>query len=236
MRLSIVVPVYNEVDNVSLIISEFGKIQKNRRDVEIILIDGCSNDGTQDKLSRELKKRKSKIKLLTTKRRNGYGADIITGLKKATGDILSWTHADIQTDPKDVIKAFDLYKKNAKDKIFVKGKRKNRKLLETFFTFGMQMVSFFVLREYIDDINAQPKMFSREFYETYLKKGAPNDFSLDLYALYQAKRNGYKILEIPVVFAKRLYGEAKGGGSWKTRIKLIKRTFRYIFELEKKIK
>ena len=71
----------------------------------------------------------------------------------------------------------------------------------------------------------------------HLKKDYPLDFSLDLYALYQAKANGYEIKTLPVYFKKRLYGEAKGGGGgWKSRMQLIKRTFKYIFKLKAQLK
>jgi len=236
MKLSIVIPCYNEAENLPMIFSRLKDIIKERKDIEIVLVNNGSVDNSAKVLQKELKDVDNNIfKTTLVKVNQGYGYGILAGLKIATADVLSWTHADMQTDPADVLKAFELYKENAKDKIFIKGKRKNRSLIESFFTFGMQIISFLVLHEYIDDINAQPKMFSRKFYNTYLKKGAPNDFSLDLYTLYQAKKNDYKILEIPVIFAKRLHGEAKGGGSWKTRIKLIKRTLKYIFELRKKI-
>ena len=151
--------------------------------------------------------------------------------------MLSWTHADLQTDPYDVIKAFDLYLNTKEDRIFIKGERKNRRFIESFLTFGMQIVVWFVLGRYLSDINAQPKMFSRQFYDKYLKEDYPLDFSLDLYALYQAKVNGYKIKTLPVIFAKRLYGEAKGGGGgWRSRMQLIKRTFGYIFKLKAQLK
>ena len=84
-------------------------------------------------------------------------------------------------------------------------------------------------------VNAQPKLFSRKFYDKHLVKGAPLDFSLDLYLLYWARKFG-RIIEIPVYFEKRIYGEAKGGGSFKTRMKLVKRTFAYIFELKGALK
>ena len=66
----------------------------------------------------------------------------------------------------------------------------------------------------------------------YFQKQAPHDFSLDLFLLYQAKKYGYGIKEIPVYFKKRLHGEAKGGGSWQTRSLLIKRTLRYIIKFK----
>ena len=77
-------------------------------------------------------------------------------------------------------------------------------------------------------------MFSKFFYKNYLKQNAPLDFSLDLYVLYQAKKRRIPILEVPVEFNPRFYGEAKGGGgSWKMKIKLIKRTYSYVFDLKK---
>ncbi|MDG1436740.1 MAG: hypothetical protein P8P83_03015 [Rickettsiaceae bacterium] len=150
--------------------------------------------------------------------------------------MLAWTHADMQTDPADVIKALDLYNDSKDDLLIIKGRRKNRKLVESFFTFGMQIVVFLLLKTYLNDINAQLKLFSRKFYEKYIQNKAPKDFSLDLYLLYQAKINKYKILEIPVYFKDRIHGEAKGGGSFKTRVKLIVRTFKYIFKTRKEIK
>ena len=97
----------------------------------------------------------------------------------------------------------------------------------------MQYYASLILGVALNDINAQPKLFSREFYNNYILGQAPHDFSLDLYALYCAQKNDYTILTIPVVFSDRIYGEAKGGGSLKTKYKLIKRTFAYIHELAK---
>ena len=116
----------------------------------------------------------------------------------------------MQTDPKDVITAYEYYLKAIKQgekgaqgqKIFVKGKRKNRRLLEAFFTFGMQIVTWLVLKKYLSDINAQPKLFSREFYQKFLSKDYPSDFSLDLFALYRAKTNGFKLLRFLYISKK----------------------------------
>ena len=85
----------------------------------------------------------------------------------------------------------------------------------------------------LSDINGQPKMFHRSFLEKITN--APDDFSLDLYFLYQARVNGYEILEEPVHYGKRLHGEAKGGGSLIGKWKLIKRTWTYMNELKKKL-
>ena len=234
MKLSIVIPCYNEASNIPLILSRLKKMVKHRDDIEVILVNNGSTDNSEEVFKKGLlKTNKNIFKKVLVQKNQGYGYGILSGLKNARGDVMSWTHADMQTDPVDVLDAFDLYKKNQDKLVFIKGKRKNRVLLETFFTFGMQIVTFFILKAYLKDINAQPKLFSRDFYNKYLKNNAPHDFSLDLHAMYQAKKHGYKILSIPVYFSKRLHGEAKGGGgSWKNRIKLIKRTFKYILDLK----
>ena len=85
----------------------------------------------------------------------------------------------------------------------------------------------------LTDINAQPKMFHRSFVEKLTN--APNDFSLDLYILFQARNNGYEILEYPVHFGNRIYGESKGGGTLRGKWELIKRTLVYMNKLKEKL-
>lgn len=233
MKLSIIIPCYNEEKNIPFIYNTLNNVIDEN--IEIILVNNGSTDNSQ-KIMESLCSNNSAFKICHVKKNQGYGYGIIQGLEIATGSILAWTHADLQTDPIDIITAYNKYFHSSFiDNFIVKGKRRNRRISEAFFTFGMQIVAFFYLGVYIDDINAQPKIFTRNFYEKYIKNKAPYDFSLDLFLLYTAKKNNYSIKTVPVIFKKRLYGEAKGGGSLKTRIKLIKRTFSYIRQLSKSI-
>ena len=93
----------------------------------------------------------------------------------------------------------------------------------------MQVYCTIILKTKLNDINAQPKLFSRKFYENNFKN-APLDFSLDLFLL--TKTN--KIKTVDVFFHKRKYGKAKGGGTMKGKWKLIKRTISYINILSRK--
>ena len=236
-KLSVVIPCFNESKNVLIVLEKFQLAIKDiDYPVEIIIVDGSSTDNTPQVLQKAYKDLDQNIfKLILLNRRQGYGHDIMHALSQASGDILSWTHADMQTDPADIFTAYARYAAagNA-DPVFIKGKRKNRRFVEFIFTFSMQIVVFLVLGCMLDDINAQPKLFSRSFYNDYLQYNAPDDFSLDLYALYMAKKNAYTILTIPVYFAKRQHGEAKGGGGgWRNRMKLCIRTFKYIFKLRR---
>lgn len=235
MKLSIVIPCYNEAGNIPLIVQRLQAIVGDRRDVEVLLVDNGSTDDSAQVFLREVP-RESCISVVTMPRNLGYGHGILEGLRQASGDVLGWTHADMQTDPLDVLTAFDLYQERQTEKVMIKGRRQNRRLLEAFFTFGMQVIASAALGVWLSDVNAQPKLFSREFYSRFIASDSPTDFSLDLYLLYQARVNGYQVVEVPVVFAKRVHGEAKGGGSWRTRIKLIRRTLAYVFELRRTIR
>ena len=231
IKYSIVIPCFNEQNNLELLLKSLTKIH-DKKSLEIIIVNNGSTDNSQ-KLLTDLKEKIkiNNLKIVSLKENIGYGHGIMSGLKVCSGDFLGWTHADLQTDVFDVLKGFDLIKNSSKN-IIVKGKRLKRGVIDNIFTFLMGAVCTIVLKTTFYDINGQPKIFSRVFYEK-IKDKAPNDFSLDLYLLYNAKKMHYDIVDFPVLFKKRLYGEAKGGGSIKTKLKLSIRTFAYILDIKK---
>lgn len=237
MKLSIIIPCYNEAGNLPLIFTRLRAMLHDVPEVEVILVNNGSKDDSASVFAAELAKHPdARFKLVAVPVNQGYGHGILQGLAASTGEVLAWTHADMQTDPQDVLTAYDLYKSQGQAALVVKGKRKNRALPERFFTFAMQAVAWLALGVMLDDINAQPKLFSRDFYDQYVKNAAPADFSLDLFLLYTARKQNHTILTVPVFFAPRQHGEAKGGGSWPTKVKLMRRTFAYIFELRHQLK
>lgn len=233
--LSIVVPCYNEAGNIPLIMAKFEELLAKQPQTEILLVNNGSKDNSKDVFEKELARvNDPRYKVVNVEVNQGYGFGILSGLKHATADVMAWTHADMQTDPLDILEAYKVYKANPK-LLLVKGKRLGRPLLDAFFTYGMQVLAGRLLGQPLDDINAQPKLFGREFYLQYLTSNPPYDFSLDLYVLYHASRQG-AVATVPVHFGKRKFGEAKGGGSLKTKWKLVKRTWAYMNELSVKLK
>lgn len=234
--LSLVIPCYNEELNIPLIVERCQEIVPADVFVEIILVNNGSKDNTRQAILNESAKASKQIfRLCDVPKNIGYGHGILSGLAIAKGNALAWTHADMQTDPEDVIKAYRLFTSENDTMAFVKGNRQNRALGPNFFTWGMTVIATYALKQKLTDIGAQPKLFSKEFYQKYLTQDAPTDFSLDLYAMYFAKKYG-KIITFPVYFKNRAHGEAKGGGSLKTRIKVTKRVLNFIFELRDKLK
>lgn len=230
MNLSIIIPCYNEELSIPKLIDNCMNIINNN--IEIIIVDNGSIDNTFKILNKS--NLPHNIVSIRIEKNIGYGNGILTGLNHANGEVLSWTHADLQTDLSDVIKGYKLYKKELLNKTcVVKGKRKKRNLFDAFFTFLMGLYCSILLGKWLYDINAQPKIFHRSFLEKFEK--TPLDFSLDLYVLYFFSLNKINIKSIPVFFNKRQYGVSKGGGTLKGKFKLIKRTVSYIHHLKKSL-
>ena len=235
MKLSIVLPCYNEAGNLPKIYIVLSEILKEHSELEVLLVNNGSTDNSSAVFTALQKTHTLPIRVVTIEKNQGYGHGILTGVRAAQGEFIAWSHADMQTDPRDILAAYEKLKASANpEKTVVKGRRKNRPLLDEFFTSGMAALSSIALGQWLHDINAQPKLFPRSFVA--LLDSAPTDFALDLFFLYEAKKQGYTLLEQDVVFGKREHGEAKGGGTMKGKIKLIKRTLAYIFELRRRLR
>ena len=96
MKLSIIIPVYDEKDTVLKLIKKVEDVDLGI-EKEIIIVDDCSKDGTTNILCRI-----KKHKVLFHKVNQGKGASAVTGLKEATGDILIMHDADMEYDPNDL--------------------------------------------------------------------------------------------------------------------------------------
>ena len=107
--LSIVIPCYNEESNLMEIIKQIDEILLNTKfEIEFILVNNGSTDNSKNILETLINDNRQ-IKLINIENNIGYGSGILSGLKIANGDVLSWTHADLQTDFFDVIRAYNKY-------------------------------------------------------------------------------------------------------------------------------
>jgi glycosyltransferase involved in cell wall biosynthesis len=230
MNKSIVVPCYNEAKNIPHLVARFAAIHDAKSDWELILVNNGSVDESAEVLERETKAHPF-IRVVTVPSPNvGYGHGIVTGLRAAKGEWLAWTHADGQTPPKDVLTAFDLLMSSADpQRTFVKGRRRNRPVKDTLFTFGMQAAATVILGSSLGDINGQPKAFHRTLLD--LASAPPVDLSLDLYFFYTAKKNGFEVKTIDVHFGDREHGESKWAFNWKSKARNIGRTVKFMAAL-----
>ena len=97
MRLSIIIPCYNELNTINAIIDAVNAAPYP--DKEIIIVDDCSKDGTRDKLKNEIEKSGRVSQVLYHEVNQGKGAALRTGIQAATGDLVIIQDADMEYDP-----------------------------------------------------------------------------------------------------------------------------------------
>jgi glycosyltransferase involved in cell wall biosynthesis len=229
MKASIIIPCYNEAENIPHLLQRCESLLDSH--IEVILVDNGSTDNSPEVLQSIIAMYPG-FRSVRVEVNQGYGFGILCGLKAATGDILAWTHADMQTDPLDILRGLQIFNRQGRN-ILVKGRRIKRPFADGFFTFGMSIFETLLLRTRLWDINAQPNIFSRVFYETWVNP--PNDFSLDLYVYFTARNQGLPVYRFPVKFSRRAHGVSSWNVNWAAKKKFIIRTINYSLDLKKRL-
>ncbi len=231
MKYSLIIPCYNESKSIPQLLDKcLPLIVKGN--IEVILVDNGSTDNTSEVLNTLLPRYKG-CRSIRVELNQGYGFGITSGLSAANGDILGWTHADLQTDPIDILKGIELIEEFG-TQIMAKGQRYGRPLSDTLFTVGMSLFESILFKKAFWDINAQPNLFPREFYKAW-SQNAPKDFSLDLFVYFMARKQGLSIKRFPVKFGKRVFGTSHWNIDWKAKRKFIMRTIQFSLELKKQV-
>ena len=93
-KLSIIIPCYNEAGNLHRLYEKLEAIIDD--EIEVIIVNNGSTDNSEEIISKESSKR-NLIKFISLKENLGYGHGIMQGVMVSTGQVISWTHADLQT-------------------------------------------------------------------------------------------------------------------------------------------
>lgn len=200
MDLSIVIPVYNEQENVSLLYQRNKQVlDKVRRDYEIIFVD----DGSTDNTFRELQKihaKDKKVKIIKFRGNFGQTAALDAGFKLAKGDIIVAMDGDLQNDPADIPR---LLEKMQEGHDVVSGWRYPRKdpLMKHILSRCADKLRRFITGERIHDSGCTLKAYRKECFENLDLYGEMHRF---IPALLLWK--GFKIAEIKVQHHPRKYG------------------------------
>lgn len=227
--LSLIIPCYNEALNIPKLIARCGEVFAQRSDVEVILVNNGSRDDSAQVLAALLPQYPF-ARSVHVEVNQGYGFGILTGLRAAKGDWIGWTHADLQTDPADALAVCSLINSSGGTPAFYKGKRYGRRPFDLCFTMGMSLIDSVLLFTPLWDINAQPTIFPKSFFDSWQQP--PHDFALDLYAYYLAKRSGLPVKRFPVFFGRRTAGTAHLN-SLCAKLRYTKRTLLYSVALLK---
>ncbi len=225
------IPCYNEEKSIPELVTRCGQLH-DQYGIDFILVDNGSLDDSRKILEIQTQDLLG-VNTVFVDKNLGYGFGIRQGLAATTSTYTGWTHADLQTDIGDVVAALQVLNAAPNANIFVKGNRSGRPIFDNLFTLGMSIFESLLFRTRLWDINAQPTIFSRTLLNDFVN--APDDFSLDLFAYLTAKKQGYSVHRIPVYFHKRVHGVSSWNVGWRSRIKFIKRTLNFSFELRSRV-
>ncbi|ABK14860.1 glycosyltransferase family 2 protein [Methanothrix thermoacetophila] len=195
MRVSLVVPAFNEVKGLPLVIAEYLEWVD-----EIIVVDDGSNDGTYEVAKRFAGE---KVKIFRHDINRGKVAALRTGVKHASGDVIVFTDADY-TYPARYVP--ELVREIEKGADLVLGARlQNRTNIPAFNRLGNNIFSF--LATYISCMNIQDsqtgmRAFKREMFEKLDVNAKGLEFETKM--TVRAAKLGYKIIEIPIEYRPRV--------------------------------
>lgn len=208
-KLSVVIPMFNEEENVEPLITEVQEALQFLDDYETIVVDDCSHDQTYAKLV-NLKKQFPKLKILKHKQNSGQSASVITGVKHANYDWIATLDGDGQNDPRDIQKLFQIAQEHlAKNEwVLVAGHRTKRQdnYLKKFSTKIANRVRAWLLKDNCPDSGCGLKVFPKKIF---LSIPLFNHVHRFLPALF--KRQGLKVINVPVNHRFRLRGQSKYG-------------------------
>ena len=211
MKLSVIIPVYNEVKTINEIVKKV--LEVNVKYKEIIIVDDHSNDGT-DKIIEKFKEN-NLIKIIRHEKNMGKGAAIITAIPLLTGDYVIIQDADLEYDPKDYVKFMNLLNINKDTKVLYGSRVLGRKKMEKKFAVVFRIFANFILTKLSNFLNRQKLTDAHTCYKfmdiNTIKtlKLSHRDFSICPEITTKLSRLNYKITEVPIGYNGRSYSDGK---------------------------
>ena len=204
MKLSVIVPVYNEKRTIEVILD---KVRRSPVEKEIIVVDGDSEDGTKEILREQRKYKNTTV--IFQKIRNGRGGALKEGIKVATGDIVIFQDADLEVDPDDYPRLIKPIEEGKADVVFgsrfLEDKPKMR-FLQYWGNYILNLMVNIFYNQKLTDVETCYQVFKREIIKDIEMKN--NDFAFTIELTIKLIKAGYKILEIPISYIPR--GRAEG--------------------------
>ncbi len=229
MKLSIIIPVYNEDKYISEVVSKVNRVKLKNITKELIIVDDFSDDNTRKIL---LGLKGKSIKKYFHNENKGKGAAIRTGLRHSTGDVILIQDADMEYDPREYGKLLKPIIENKSRVVYgsrIEAIRRNLRNMYKLHFFGnllLTIVTNMLYGSKIMDMETGYKVFRREVIENLNLKAKRFDFEPEVTA--KILKKGYKIKEVPINFAGRKFEEGKKI-TWKDGVKALFYLIKYRF-------
>jgi glycosyltransferase involved in cell wall biosynthesis len=218
MKISVVIPVYNEVGTIKEVVS---RVQAVEFEKEIIIADDYSTDGTREHL-REINQTHENVKVLYHDHNQGKGAALRTGFQAVTGDVVIIQDADLEYDPREYPLLLAPIVDGRADVVY--GSRflgGPHRILFFWHYVGNKFVTLLsnmFTNLNLTDMETCYKVFKREVLDEIKVKS--NRFGFEPEFTAKIAKRGYRIYETPISYSGRTYAEGKKIG-WKDGVKAV---------------
>jgi glycosyltransferase involved in cell wall biosynthesis len=211
MKLSVIIPVYNEEDTLEEIVRRVRAVGLAH---EIVIVDDGSIDDTRNILKKF--ESQSDIRIILHEKNQGKGAAVISGIKAAIGDVMLIQDADLEYDPRDYPALLKPLEEDICDVVygsrFIGSARQPILFWNLVANKILTLVTNILYNNILTDMETGYKVFRREIVEGLTINARRFDFEPEFTAKILKRK--VRIFEVPITFNPRLYGEGKKITAW----------------------
>ncbi|KXK12670.1 MAG: putative glycosyltransferase [Chloroflexi bacterium OLB14] len=206
MKLSVIIPVYNEVESILTILK---RVQDTKLASEIVLVDDGSKDGTRDVLTKLMGKKG--LNVILHEKNQGKGAAVRTGMAAAKGDVLLIQDADLEYDPRDYPELLKPIQEGVADVVY--GSRflgKAHRVTMFWHLMANKLLTLMTNILYdtiLTDMETGYKVFRKEVIQGMTIRA--NSFNFEPEFTAKILKRKYRIFEVPITFNPRDYSQGK---------------------------
>jgi len=205
MKLSIIIPVFNEQDTINEIIKRVKKVNLPKFTKEIIVVNDGSTDATKKKLTNI-----KAIKIINLSHNQGKGSAIRAGLKQAKGDYILIQDADLEYDPQDIPDLLEPVISNKAEVVYGSRFLGPHKNMLFWHLMGNRFLSFttnILFNTTLSDMEVCYKLFPRKLVNSL--NLTENRFGFEPEITAKILKKGIRIYEVPISYSGREFHQGK---------------------------
>ena len=213
IKLSIVIPTYNEEDNIVELLEKSHEILEGLISHEFIIVDDQSKDKTREKI-KQLQKKIPELRLIERNNERGLATALIAGYQAARGEYLGSMDADLASNPEYLPEMIRILEKGLVD--FVIGSRylpnssfRGKPLINKITSIVGQWTVKLFLGIKATDTSNNYRIFKKRVWEKIKDSLHPEGNIMITEIVYLAEKNGFRIKEIPIIYIERRHGKSK---------------------------